>query len=77
MTTVFTRVLLMPSNDPDAITATIMVSWEDVPIAMTSRTPASNPRLTYSVRDVPKRRCRRGATNTEKISSSSPQPAKT
>lgn len=74
MTTVVTRVLLMPSNDPDAITATVMVSWEDVPIAMPSRTPASNPRLTYSVRDVPKRAA--GGENTEKIASSS-QPAKT
>jgi hypothetical protein len=70
-------VLLTPMRMPDATTVGISTARSVVQIAMTSTMMANTVRLAYMVRAMPNRSCRRGAPNTAKMATSTPQLKKT
>ena len=72
-----TSVLLMPRKTPATITATMTTTRLVVDMAIRARSRASSTKFTYRVRAVPKRACSRGAPNTEKTATSTPQPQNT
>src|ERR1700685_2092714 len=77
MTAWVVRVLLSPTKAPETMTATMSVAFDEVKAAMTTRSRASRARVTYRVRGVPKRAWARGATNTAKMATMTPQPVNT
>ena len=78
MTAWVVRVLFTPIIAPATIThTTITVRVVGARPRSRASTTANSARLTYSVGAVPKRRCSRGATNTENTATSMPQPKNT
>ena len=70
-------VLLIPMKTPEMITAGISTARSVVQIAMTSTTSANAARFAYMVRAMPRLACSRGAPNTAKTATRTPQPVKT
>ena len=70
-------VLTVPISAPDTTTHAISATCESIASAITSRTAAKAANTTPSVPTVPSRRLAAGATQTEKIATSRPQPKKT
>ncbi len=76
MTASVMTVLLMPRNAPATITPTTRTVLSSVQIAIAARSSAKSVSEPRTVGTDPIRRCRIGATHTEVIASSTPQPKK-
>ena len=76
MTASVTRVLVTPRNAPATTIPAVTTVSLPAPRAITARSSEKSARTAVSVGSVPKRRCSTGASHTEAMASSRPQPKK-